>query len=163
MAWLKRWRRDEPKRCAICGMEQKEDIISLARGSQGQTEIFFSHLPTLFCGQPDHDRRFADPDFGARLIDAVFWRKDIPMAQPGFWTRIKCIHCGKVLNQEAAYPGEVGGTLTIKDVPSFGIRIHGPLVTCPRCGTEQLRATKEVGQHVSGAFVDAFKRIRLKP
>jgi hypothetical protein len=117
----------------------------------------------LSCGQPDHPRRFAGRDFGARLIDAVFWRKDVPLARQGVWTKLKCIQCGKALTKETTHTGEVGSSLKIRKLPPFGIRISGPLVTCPRCDTEQLAATVEVGADISNGFIDAFKRINLGP
>ena len=163
MKWFKRKRKQEPPLCPTCGREQVLDIVSLLRGSRGQTEVFFTHLPTLFCGQAGHPRRFAGRDFGARLIDAVFWQKDIPLARQAMWSKIKCIQCGRGIGKEPEYQGEVGGPLKIQDLPSFGIRISGPLVSCPRCGTEQLQATSEVSGHVSGGFIDAFNKIELGP
>jgi len=163
MEWMKRLRKEQPKGCDTCGREQRLDVVSLLRGSHGEIEVFFSNLPTLFCGQSGHPRRFADPDFGARLIDAVFWKKNVPLAQQGVWAKVKCIECDKALSKEPSYLGEVGGLLEIRDLPPFSIRIQGPVTTCPRCGTEQLKATKEVGADVSNAFVDAFKRIDLRP
>jgi hypothetical protein len=53
--------------------------------------------------------------------------------------------------------------LKIKDLPPFGIRISGPLISCPRCETEQLAATRPIGSDVSNSFIDAFKRIELGP
>lgn len=163
MNWLKKLRSKQEKVCSICGEAQQLNIVPLLRGRQGQVEVFFSNLPTLFCGQPGHPRRFADPDFGARLIDAVFWKKSVSLGRPGAWARVKCHHCGKNLSKEPSRVGEVGGILKIADLPSFSIRIQGPVTVCPRCETEQLKATKEVGTDVSSAFVDAFQRIGLKP
>lgn len=139
------------------------DVVSLLRGSRGEIEVFFSHLPTLYCGQPGHPRRFPGQDFGARLIDAVFWQKNIPLTQPAVWAKIKCIQCGRGMAKEPAYQGEVGGLLKIQDLPSFGIRIKGPLVSCPNCGTEQLQATSEVSGAVSGSFIVAFNKIEFGP
>ncbi len=138
-------------------------MVSLLRGSRGQIELFFSHLPILSCGQPDHPRRFAGKNFGARLIDAVFWQKYVPMTRKGVWTKVKCIQCGKALGRQPTYQGEVGGSLKLKDLPAFGIHISGPLVTCPRCDTEQLAASAEITADVSHGFIDAFKRIDLGP
>ena len=163
MNWLKGLRSKQKKVCPICGEVQELNIVPLLRGSHGQVEVFFNNLPTLFCGRSDHPRRFADPDFGARLIDAVFWKKSISLAQQGTWARVKCHHCGKNLSKEPSEVGEVGGVLKITDLPSFSIRIQGPVIICPRCETEQLKATKEVSTDVSSAFVDAFQRIDLKP
>ena len=163
MEWLKRLRSDKPKICSECGREQLLDVVPLLRGSYGQVEIFFEDLPTLFCGQPGHARRFVDPDFGARLIDAVFWQKYVPLGRPGVRAKVKCLQCGKNLTKESDHLGQVWGVLEIKDTSPFNIRIQGPLTICPRCHTEQLKATREVGRDVSNAFVDAFKRIRLEP
>jgi hypothetical protein len=163
MKWFKRKRKQEMPLCPTCDREQTLDIVSLLRGNRGDIEVFFTHLPTLFCGQPGHPRRFPGQDFGARLIDAVFWQKDIPLAQQAVWSKIKCIQCGRGVGKEPAYQGEVGGLLKIQDLPSFGIRISGPLVSCPRCGTEQLQATTEVSGAVSGGFINAFNKIELGP
>ena len=163
MNWFGRRRQKKPARCPTCGREQTLSIVSLLRGSRGQIELFFTHLPTLSCGQPDHPRRFAGSDFGARLIEAVFWKKDVPLARQGVLAKIKCIQCGKRLTREPTYKGEVGGQLKIQDLPPFGIRISGPLVACPRCGTEQLAASIEVSGNVSNGFVEAFSRIELGP
>lgn len=137
--------------------------MPLLHGHRGQIEVFFSDMPVLHCGQSDHPRRFADPDFGARLIDAVFWKRDIALGRPGVWAKVKCLQCDKNLTKESSRIGDVGGTIQIKGLPDFSIRIQGPLVTCPRCDTDQLKATKETGTEVSNAFVDAFRRANLKP
>jgi predicted RNA-binding Zn-ribbon protein involved in translation (DUF1610 family) len=163
MKWFRRVRKQESSVCPTCGEEQKLAIVSLLRGSRGDIEVFFTHLPTLYCGQPGHPRRFPGQDFGARLIDAVFWQKEIPLAQPAVWAKIKCIQCGRGIAKEPAYPGEVGGLLKIQDLPSFGIRIKAPLVSCPRCGTEQIQATTDVSGAVSGSFIVAFNKIELGP
>lgn len=163
MKWFKRRRKQEPPLCPTCGLVQKLDIVSLLRGTRGEVEVFFTNLPTLYCGQPGHPRRFVGKDFGARLIDAVFWQKDIPLAQQAVWSKIKCIKCGRGVGKEPDYPGEVGGELKIQDLPSFGIRISGPLIACPRCDTEQLQATTEVSGTVSGSFINAFSKIELGP
>lgn len=163
MKWFKRRRKEEPPLCPTCGREQKLDTVSLLRGSRGQIELFFSHIPTLTCGQTGHPRRFAGKDFGARLIDAVFWKKDIPLARQGVWSKIKCIQCGKGIGKEPTYRGEVGGLLKIQDLTPFGIRISGPLVSCPRCGSEQLAATMEVSADISNGFIEAFNRIDMGP
>ena len=147
----------------MCGIAQKLDIVPLIRGSHGEVEVFFNNMPTLYCGRPGHPRRFADPDFGARLIDAVFWKKGVSLGRPGTWAKVKCHKCSKNLSKEASETGEMGGTLRIADLPSFSIRIQGPVTVCPRCETEQLKGTKEVSTDISSAFVDAFKRIELKP
>lgn len=138
-------------------------MVSLLRGSRGQVDLFFSQLPILSCGQPDHPRRFAGKDFGARLIDAVFWHKYVPMTRKGMWSKLKCIQCKKALGNQPTYQGEVGGSLKLKELPEFGIRISGPLVICPRCATDQLAATDEITSDISHGFIDAFKRIDLGP
>ncbi len=164
MDWLKRLREDKPKVCEICNGELKPDTVLLLRGSHGQITVFFNNLPTLFCGQPGHGRRFIHPDFGPLLIDAVFWRKNVPLGRPGvWWAKVRCYNCNKNLSKEPSHLGEVGGTLKIRQLPPFSIRIQGPVTVCPRCGTEQLKATKEVGTEVSDVIVDAFKRAQLKP
>lgn len=163
MKLLKRKREKEPPRCPVCGREQQLETISLLRGSHGKIELFFSQLPTLTCGQADHPRRFAGNNFGAQLIDAVFWHKNVPMAKKGVWSKIKCIQCGKGVAKEPTYLGEVGGQLKIKDLPPFTIRISGPMISCPRCETEQLAATRAIGTDVSNGFIDAFQRIDLGP
>lgn len=163
MNWLKGLRRKKEAICPVCEETQQLSIVPLIRGRHGEVEVFFNNLPTLFCGRPDHPRRFADPDFGARLIDAVFWKKNLSLGRPGTWAKVKCHHCGKSLSKNPSHVGEVGGTLKIADLPPFSIRIQGPVTVCPRCETEQLKATKEVGTDVSSAFVEAFQRIDLKP
>ena len=163
MEWMKSLRKDEPQRCQICGRELTLDLVSDVRGRQGEAEIFFEDLPTMYCGLAPHARHFVHPEFGARLIEAIFWKKYILLGRPGVWAKVKCIKCGKILTKEPAALGEVDGILEIKDVPAFNIRIQGPVTTCPRCGTKQIKATKEVGTDVSTAVVDAFKKIKLEP
>ena len=149
--------------CDECGREQDLSTIRSLSGRHGQAEVIFRNLPTLFCGLEGHPRRFPDPDFGVYLIDAVFWRDEVPLGRPGFWrVRVKCLECGKAIHKEPVRQSEVAGLLTIGDLPEFGIRIRGPVADCPLCGTEQLWATTEVGTDVSNAMVDAFKRAKLK-
>lgn len=163
MEWVKSLRKDEPHRCPICRRELELSLVPDVRGRQGEAEVFFEDLPTMYCGLAPHARHFVHPDFGARLIDAIFWKKFIPLGRPGVWAKVKCINCGKNLTKEPAALGEIGGVLEIKDASPFNIRIQGPVTTCPHCGTKQLKATKEVGTDVSTAVVDAFKKIKLEP
>ena len=163
MNWLKRNRSQPSGQCVICGNEYQLELVPLVRGRRGQVEVFFQDLPVMSCGLPGHPRRYAFPDFGVLLIDAVFWKKFVPLGRPGVWARVKCLNCDKNLTKVDEHFGEVAGVLEIKDVPPFGIRIQGPVTTCPRCQTRQLKATKEVGTDVSGSFVEAFKNIQLEP
>ena len=73
----------------------------------------------------------------------------------------KCYKCGKNISKEPLRPGEVNGRLTIAGVPEFDIDVRGPVATCPRCQTEQIWASKEIGRHVSSAMVDGFKAAGL--
>jgi hypothetical protein len=148
--------------CDECGRPQELSTVRSLAGRQSKVEVIFRNLPTLFCGLEGHPRRFPDPDFGAYLIDAVFWRDEVPLGQPDFGrVKVKCYACGKAIHKEPVRQSEVAGLLTIGDLPEFGIRIRGPVVDCPLCGSEQLWATREVGTNVSDAMMDAFKRARL--
>ncbi len=163
MNWLKRFRSQPSGQCEICGNEYQLELLPLVRGRRGQVEVFFQDLPVLSCGLPGHPRRYVLPDFGVLLIDVVFWKKFVPLGRPGVWALVKCLNCDKNLTKVDEHFGEVAGVLEIKDVPPFGIRIQGPVTTCPRCQTRQLKATKAVGTDVSGSFVEAFKNIQLEP
>ena len=148
--------------CDECGRQQELSIIRSLSGRHGQVEVIFRDLPTLFCGQEGHPRRFANPDFGIYLIDAVFWRKEVPLGRPGFWwVKVKCYECGKAIHKEPVRQSEVAGLISIGDLPEFGIRIRGPVADCPLCGSTQLWATNEVGTDVSDAMVDAFRQAGL--
>jgi hypothetical protein len=118
-------------------------------------------LPLLSCRNEGHPRRFAGSDFGLYVIDAVFWQDQVPLGRPGVLARVKCCQCGKNLSKEPVRSGEVASLLHITDLPEFGIRIKGPVATCPRCQTEQLWASKEIGRDVSSAMVEAFKAVGL--
>ena len=164
MAWLKRWRQKKEPVCAVCERPLTLTTIRLARGVRNQIEVIFHDLPALSCETEGHPRYFAVPDFGVYVIDAVFWQSHIPLGRPGrFRAKVKCYKCRKNIDKEPVRPGEVAGLLPIGDLPQFGIRIRGPVTTCPRCESEQLWVTWETGRDVSNAIVEAFKAAGLTP
>jgi hypothetical protein len=161
MNWLKRWRRKEDITCDVCGQPLELTTISLVSGLHDQVEVIFRSLPYLACKTEDHPRHYALADFGVYVIDAVFWQKNVPLGRPGTIAKVKCYECGKNLTKEPTRPSEVAGLINIDSLPEFGIRIKGPVATCPRCNTDQLWATKEVGRETSNAIVAAFKAAGL--
>ena len=149
--------------CPECARPQELSIIRSLSGRHGEAEVIFRDLPTLFCGEEGHPRRFATPEFGVYLIDAVFWHKEVPLGRPGFWwVKVKCYECGKAIHKEPVRQSEVAGLINIGDLPEFAIRIRGPVADCPVCGSTQLWATSEINTDVSDAMVDAFKRAKLR-
>ncbi|MGD8585143.1 MAG: hypothetical protein PVH65_01865 [Chloroflexota bacterium] len=147
--------------CNLCGQQMVLETIPLLSGAAGQVEVIFRSLPLLACPNEDHPHRFASADFGVYVIDAVFWRGQVPLGRPGTLARVKCGKCGKNLSKEPVRSSEVAGLLNITGLPEFGIRIKGPVTTCPRCQTDQLWASKEIGRDVSSAMVEAFKAAGL--
>lgn len=162
MEWLKRWRQKEEPVCVMCGRPLTLTTIPLVSGEHEEIVVILRGLPVLSCGIEGHPRRYALADFGVYVIDAVFWQNNVPLGRPGRLARVKCYHCGKNIHKEPAKSSEVAGLLKIADLPQFGIRIQGPVTTCPRCQSDQLWATKEIGRQVSSAIVDAFKEAGLQ-
>jgi hypothetical protein len=164
MEWLKRWRRKEQPTCAMCNRPQTLTTIRLVSGAHDQIEVIFRGLPVLSCETEGHPRRFALPDFGVYVINAVFWQDNVPLGRPGrLRAKVKCYKCRKNLDKEPVRASEVAGWLSIDELPQFGIRIRGPVTTCPRCESEQLWAPEEVGRDVSSAIVEAFRQAGLTP
>ena len=161
MKWLKRWRKKEDPVCEICFRPLKLTTASLVSGTCNQVDVILRGLPLLSCESMDHPRQFAMADFGVYVIDAVFWKNCVPLGRPGPLAKVKCYECGKNLSKEPTRPSEVAGLLNIGNLPEFGIRIKGPVTTCPRCDTDQLWATREIGRDVSSATVAAFKAAGL--
>lgn len=161
MSWLRRKRRKTDPKCTICGQPLMLTSVRLASGARNQVETDFRDLPLLSCGNEDHPRLYAMADFGVYVIDAVFWKGQVALGRPGVLAKVKCYECGKNLSKEPVRPGIVAGQLTVASLPGFGIHIKGPVATCPRCQTEQLWATREIGRDVSSAMVDAFKAAGL--
>ncbi|MGD2076824.1 MAG: hypothetical protein PVH18_00460 [Chloroflexota bacterium] len=154
-------KKEEPV-CDVCRQPLKLTLVPQVRGARNQVEVILRNLPVLSCGTKGHPLRYAAPDFGVYLIDAIFWKKNIPMGRPGTLAKVKCYKCRKNLSKEPTRPGEVAGFLTVLSLPEFAMRIKGPVATCPRCGTEQLWASKEIGRDVSSALtVEAFKAAGL--
>ena len=164
MEWLRRWRRKEEPVCAVCGRPLTLTTIRLVSGAHDQIEVIFRGLPALSCEIEGHPRHFALPDFGVYVIDAVFWQGHVPLGRPGrFRAKVKCYECGKNIDKEPVRPSEVAGLLSIGDLPQFGIRIRGPVATCPRCESDQLWTPAETGRDVSNAIVEAFKAAGITP
>jgi hypothetical protein len=161
MKWLRRWRQKEDPTCAVCGRPLALTKVSLATGVYDQIEVIFRDLPVLACDTKSHSHHFATADFGVYVIDAVFWQKNVPLGRPGTIAKVKCLECGKNLTKQPTRHSEVAGLINIASLPEFGIRIKGPVTTCPRCNTDQLWATKEVGRATSSAIVAAFKAAGL--
>lgn len=161
MRWLRRRRQGEEPFCAVCDQPLKLTTIGLVSGNLAEIEVIFHNLPLLSCGHEGHPRRFATADFGLYVIDAVFWRGQVPLGRPGTLAKVKCHECGKNLSKEPTRASEVAGLLNIATLPEFGIRIKGPVTTCPRCQCDQLWASREIGQEVSSAMVAAFKAAGL--
>jgi hypothetical protein len=161
MRWLRGKREKEEPACDACGRPLQLATVRLVSGAWEQVAVIFRDLPLLSCGSEGHPRRYASADFGVYVIDAVFWQGQVPLGRPGVLARVKCTECGKNLSKEATRPSEVAGLLNIAGLPEFGVRIQGPVTSCPRCQTDQLWASKEIGRAVSSAMVEAFKAAGL--
>ena len=157
----RRQKKEDPV-CDTCRQPLKLVSVPMVRGARNQVELIVLGLPLLSCGTEGHPRRYAADDFGVYVIDAIFWKKNIPLGRPGTLAKVKCYECGKNLTKEPTRPGEVNGVLNILGLPEFTIYIKGPIATCPRCGTDQLWASRETGRDVSSALiVEAFKAVGL--
>lgn len=161
MRWFRSRRQSEEPTCDVCRQPLKLGKVSLVSWAGREVEVVFRDLPLLVCENEGHPRRYAIADFGLYAIDAVFWRGQVPLGRPGAMARVKCYQCGKNISKVPVQSGEVTGLLKISGVPEFGIRIKGPVATCPRCRTDQLWASREVGRAVSSAMVKAFKEAGL--
>ena len=163
MDWLIPWPRRRQDVCKACGTSLLLAPMPELSGRHGEALVVFKNLPALQCGTEGHPRRYPHPDFGAQLMEAIFWNPDMPVTRIHRRKGVKCCRCDEGMRHSQTRTGVVDGTLSIQDLPPFDIRIRGAVANCPKCDTQQLVATQQVSSDIADAIVDAFKQVDLKP
>ena len=136
-----------------------EATLDLA-GTSGPVSVVVRELPVR---QTPSGYRYAYPDFGADLIEAI-WRQ-LPRATKSRipWKNEQTCHrCGSRLAGDET-SSSVSTAISLGRIPSFEMEWRVPGVRCPGCNSFQMLANRELDFHLSQALVVAMDAARLKP
>jgi hypothetical protein len=141
----------------------RDDRIARCEGRHGQAFVAFIDLPCRSCSIAGHARRYATPDFGADLTNAIFGGRDVPVSRTGLLRRLSCHACGQRLEGSGARVVRVEGAIRLADLPAFRVELSAPGARCAACSAEQVLSSRSVAFDMSEAVARAFGSIPLKP
>lgn len=157
------WRRRRRGECVECGTVLDVHAVPECHGRSGTASVGLRNLPVLACPTASHPKRFVDPDFGATLIDQLFWHSSVPVSRTGFGGKQSCHQCGAHLDGPTLSYLEVTGEITVADCSPIAMRVSAAGATCMACGHPQIYASDEVSNDISDALIKAFEMISLRP
>jgi hypothetical protein len=162
--YIQRVRRRRARQCIVCGR-----TLILTRfdtsGSAGCVSVTFHGLPCLSCGDLSHPKRYATPNFGTELMDALYFaeRSRFPSSRlKGLGRAQHCFSCGRRLTA-APSSGNVSGRVIAGRAPEFGLSVDAPIVKCVACGQDQVYNTESVSSETNDAIIAAFEPLELDP
>lgn len=157
---MKRARRGE---CVACGEKLSPQTIPECGSYFQEVSITFVGLPCLGCTTPGHPRRFANMEFGERLIDAIFETGEFPAGKRRPLGGLSCRNCGALMKTPRRQGGSVSQEFSFPGLPTFSVTVSGPMIRCSDCGMEQIFADRETGHRIGEAMTNAFRQANLNP
>lgn len=148
--------------CPDCSRPLEDGLLYELRGSREGCAVVLRGVPCLVCPDEAHPKRFASPEFGSGLLDALFWRAGGPIARYRTFRRPACQRCERPLGKKAGTPGTVSGELRVEEA-RLTIDITGPVVECERCAARQIRLDRQTADAITDAIATAFERAGLEP
>ena len=121
-------------------------------GHAGSATARFASLPYRM---KDGRRRFANGEFGADLIDALY-RALPPEPKRFLLGRAKCRRCGVAVETEAV-TRSFALQLHLRDLDELALTLEMPAVACAACGFVHRTGDRNVESDVSDAMIAAFE------
>lgn len=155
-----RGERPGPPTCARCARPLELGRLYDVRGWAGDCSVALHGLPCLMCPDKTHSKRWAEPDYGSKLRDALLRGDSAPVARPRGLRRARCTACGRRLRRSPAARGTVSAELRVAGA-EFTVEIAAPLVSCARCGAEQVPPSRDLQRRLAEALDRALARAGL--
>ena len=160
---IKRWLRTKHGKCFVCGTQMVMAFIPLCHGTYQGIEVDFEKLPCFICPKGCKEKRYAESDFGAELIEAIYYKGYIPITSSGALNSVSCMHCKANCKEATRYAGIVSGSIIINRLQPFTLRIQGQIIKCMLCNAEQFYADEQISSNINDAIIEAFKMVDLRP
>jgi hypothetical protein len=138
----------------MCSGALAAQKLAGAAGEDGPLKLSVHDMPVLEC--PKHHRAPVHRDFMIWLIQEIRAREAQFAAgkeQGMLFKKHLCGECGKELSAKPERRQVFPFGLTYEDNPPFRLEIEMPLYKCTGCGKEQIRAVKDLHNHVPAAMV----------
>jgi len=157
MSLISKWLRSRKNQCTECGAAMRLATIASCHGAHNNVSVWLDGLPYLECESGAHPKREPISDFAQRLIEEIYINDQIPWAELGALSGAKCLSCKTRLDAAGYENGEIGGEISIDDLPAFRARIQAMVIQCPACGTGQLLPDAIDVRDVDAAIRDALR------
>lgn len=163
-AWYWRWRLRgiEPEMCLGCGGALEVQTFAACSAGAGRVSVVAYGLPFRACASGCADRRFAAPQFAARVLGAVLERSAMPVARTGEHGGLRCCRCVSRQWTPATSHTDVRGGIHLPNVPAFVLVVNGPARACASCGLVQLVPTPEVREDLGRALEQTWRAAGLR-
>lgn len=130
------------------------------RGAAAEVVAVLRGVPCHICPDEEHPRLPSSNDFRSKLFEAVF-RGSFPATRPRRFGKSSCYSCGKRLKEIAQAEGTVEDSLHV-DGADMTLILTAPVISCPHCHRNQLKATVHNNAWVQKALDAALARGRLE-
>jgi hypothetical protein len=150
--------------CNTCN--QRLDIVRIPTvdGRDSDYRVNLLNLPVLAC-PANHERRYAYSNFGADLIDGVYYgNKNFFSERKGILKRRDhCYRCHRSLVGIEEAIKVIKLTIRVQEALTFGLEINGPTVTCSGCGNVMISNNPRRVAELSEALAQAMITNSIKP
>ena len=143
------------RHCAMCSGACEEKVLASVSGEALPLKLTIHGMPALVCAKnhkaPVHrdfmlwliqELRAREPQFAAGKEQGMLFKKHL------------CGDCGKELapkpERRQVFPFE----LAYAETPPFKVEIEMPVYKCTGCSKEQIRALKDLHNHIPAAMVE---------
>jgi hypothetical protein len=148
--------------CRQCGQQLVISAIPELCGTHEGTQVAFYDVPALTCVVSEHEKRWADPEFGSRMTDDFFYAGRIPVAQSSRG-RLVCRKCRNRIKDATVGPVELGGEIHVGNLTPFKAKVSAAGCRCEKCGDVQIYASRPVCTAIGHAIANAFDAALFVP
>jgi hypothetical protein len=145
-------------------MEDKTYVsIPYIAGTDGDAAVAF--INATFREVNDLKKRYPDPDFGAWLMNEIYFKNKILTERRGFFKkRLLCPACNTELSIQSQASKQMEYELKYKNFTPFIIQITIPSVECSQCKKIcGIDPDGSLSYHLNEAIIHAFKSENIKP
>jgi len=146
------------------GMKNKKYVtVPLMTGTDGDASVRF--VNTTFQERDDSAKYFADPDFGAWLLEKIYNENRLLANKKGlFKKKWCCSSCNTELNINSIKLQQIENELQYKNLPVFIIQITIPAIECSNCKKVcGIDIKGSLQYHLNEAIMHAFSSQNIKP
>jgi len=148
-----------------CGNRDDFEVITIPelRGEKGQTRVTFLNMPVRYSSSRNQ-KRLVEGDFGAMLMDEIFYRQNFYAKRKGFFrSSYCCFKCGAHLDDAQAQHSIFELKIKYGQFNPFVVKVETLAIRCPVCATINAIDPDEHHNEAIEAIMNAFASQNIQP